>query len=68
MQLANPSKALILLCALISVTLLMALNKITPEAGLPVITAFGGYGLGNGIGAASNQKSPKIFEPKDKTE
>ena len=25
-------------------------------------------GLGNGIGAASNQKSPKIFEPKDKTE
>lgn len=65
MQLANPSKALILLCSLVSVTILMALGKISPEAGLPVITAFGGYGIGNGIGAASGQKSPKIFESKD---
>ena len=68
MHLANPSKALILLCALISVTVLMALNKISPEAGLPVITAFGGYGLGNGIGAAQGQRSPKIFEAKEPPE
>jgi len=52
MTIANPPKALILLVALICVTVLMAIGKISPEAGLPVITAFGGYGLGNGIAAA----------------
>lgn len=63
MKIANPSKAFILLVALICVTVLMALGKISSEAGLPVITAFGGYGLGNGLGAYKNQQSPKIFEP-----
>lgn len=64
MTIANPPKALILLVALLSVTLLMALGKISPEAGLPVITAFGGYGIGNGVAAKNNQQSPKIFETK----
>ncbi len=68
MQLANPSKALILLVSLLSVTVLMALGKISPEAGLPVITAFGGYGIGNGIGAKTGQQAPKIFETKEHTE
>ena len=63
MKIANPSKAFILLVALICVTVLMAMGKITSEAGLPVITAFGGYGLGNGIGARSGKNSPHIFEP-----
>ena len=65
MKLANPSKAFILLVALICVTVLMALGKISPEAGLPVITAFGGYGLGNGVGARTGKNSPHIFEPAD---
>ena len=65
MTLGNPSKALILLVALICVTVLVALGKISPEAGLPVITAFGGYGIGNGVGALQGQKSPKIFESKE---
>lgn len=63
MKIANPSKAFILLVALICVTVLLALNKITAEAGLPIITAFGGYGIGNGIGARKGEQSPHIFEP-----
>lgn len=65
MQLANPSKALILLVALISIVVLLALGKITTEAGLPLISAIVFYGIGNGVGAATGQKSPKIFETKD---
>lgn len=68
MQLANPSKALILLCSLVAVTLLLSIGKIGTEAGLPIITAITFYGIGNGVGAASGQKAPKIFEPKEQTE
>lgn len=65
MKLANPSKAFVLLVALICVTVLLAMGKITAEAGLPIITAFGGYGLGNGLGAKAGARSPHIFEPAD---
>lgn len=65
MKIANPSKAFILLVALICVTVLIATGKVTAEAGLPIITAFGGYGIGNGIGARKGTSSPHIFEPVD---
>lgn len=65
MTLANPPKALILLVALICVTVLMALGKISPEAGLPVITAFGGYGIGNGVAARAGKAADPILGPKD---
>jgi hypothetical protein len=68
MQLANPSKALILLVALLCVTALLGVGKITTEAGLPMISAIVFYGIGNGVGAATGQKSPKIFEPKSHDE
>jgi len=67
MQIANPSKALILLVALLSVTILMIVGRVTAEAGLPIITAFGGYGLGNGIGTKGSP-SPKMFLAKEPTE
>lgn len=63
MKLANPSKAFILLVALICITILLAIGKITPEAGLPIITAIVFYGLGNGVGAKRGDQSPNIFEP-----
>lgn len=63
MKLANPSKAFILLATLISVTILIAVGRITPEAGLPILSLCAGYGIGNGVGAARGQVSPKIFEP-----
>jgi len=68
MQLANPSKALILLCSLISVTFLMAIGKITTEVATPILTGITFYGIGNGVGAARGQQAPKIFETKEPTE
>lgn len=63
MKLANPSKAMILLVGIICITVLMALGRIDSEAGLPVLTALSGYGIGNGIGARRGDQSPHIFEP-----
>lgn len=64
MTIGNPPKALILLVALICVTVLLAIGKVTTEAGLPIITAIVFYGIGNGVGARQGQQSPKIFEQK----
>lgn len=67
MKLANPPKALILMLGIVCITVLMALGRITSDAGLPVLTALSGYGLGNGVQARSKQSSPHIFEPSDRT-
>lgn len=64
MQIANPSKALILLVALICVTILLALGKVSTEAGLPIITAIVFYGIGNGVAAKSGTSSSPIVGPK----
>lgn len=64
MQIANPSKAMILLVALICVTVLLALGKISTEAGLPIITAIVFYGIGNGVAAKSGTASTPIVGPK----
>ena len=64
MTIANPPKALILLVALLSLVLLMAIGKVDTEAGMPILTAIVFYGIGNGVGAKQGQQSPKIFEHK----
>ena len=64
MTIANPPKALILLVALLSLVLLMAIGKVETEAGMPILTAIVFYGIGNGVAAKSGQQSPKIFEHK----
>ena len=66
MKIANPSKAFILLIALICVTVLMALEKVTTEAGLPIVTAVVFYGIGNGVAARQGISSSPIISPKDK--
>lgn len=63
MKIANPSKAFILLATLVCITLLIALGRIGAEQGLPILTMCAGYGIGNGVGALREQKSPHIFEP-----
>lgn len=65
MQIANPSKAMILLVALICVTVLLALGKISTEAGLPIITAIVFYGIGNGVAAKSGTASTPIVGPRN---
>ena len=64
MSLANPSKALIALVGLICLTVLIAVDAITPDAGLPVITAIVGYAIGNGIAAKQGQSVDPIIGKK----
>tara|TARA_R110000822_G_scaffold92598_1_gene213509 strand:- start:312 stop:518 length:207 start_codon:yes stop_codon:yes gene_type:complete len=68
MTIANPPKALILLVALLSLVLLMAIGRVSTEAGMPILTAIVFYGIGNGVGAKQGQQSPKIFETKQPPE
>ena len=50
MHIANPTKAFILLVALICVTVLLAVGRVSTDAGLPIITAIVFYAIGNGVG------------------
>jgi hypothetical protein len=63
-SLANPSKALIALVGLVCLTILIAVDAITSEAGLPVITAIVGYAIGNGIAAKQGQPVEPIIGKK----
>jgi hypothetical protein len=65
MTLNNPPKAFILLVALICVTFLMGLGRVTTEAGLPIISAIVFYGIGNGVAARSGKTSEPIIGPKN---
>lgn len=65
MTISNPPKAFILLVALICVTLLLAIGKVTTEAGLPIITAIVFYGIGNGVAAKSGKPASPIIGPRD---
>lgn len=65
MQLANPPKALILLVALICITVLLAVGRVTTEAGLPIISAIVFYGIGNGVAARSGKPSEPIIKPRN---
>lgn len=66
MSLHNPTKAFILLVALVCVTILMAVGRVQTDAGLPIITAIVFYGIGNGVAAKTGQPSTPIIGPKDK--
>ena len=66
MNIANPSKAFIALVSLICLTVLIAVDAITSDAGLPVITAIVGYAIGNGIAARQGQPVQPIIGAKPK--
>lgn len=65
MTLNNPPKALILLVALICVTVLLAMGRVTNEAGLPIISAIVFYGIGNGVAARTGKPSEPIIGTKN---
>lgn len=65
-MLANPSKALIALVALLSMVLLMALDRITQDAGMNIVVAIVFYSIGNGVGAKTNTVVEPIIGPKKK--
>ena len=63
MKLANPPKAWILGLGILGLIILMALGRVDSAAGLPVLTALCGYGVGNGIAAASGTPAEPILAP-----
>lgn len=65
MKIVNPSKALILLVALICVTVLMAIGKVPTDAGLPLVSACLFYGLGNGVAAKQGQPVEPVIGKKE---
>lgn len=64
MTISNPSKALIALVGLICITILMAINAIDSQTGMPIFTLVVGYAVGNGIAARNNEPVEPIIGPK----
>lgn len=67
MSVANPTKAFLLLVGMICITILMALEKVSTDAGLPLISATVFYAIGNGVQAYRNgTPAEPVLGPKDK--
>lgn len=64
MTISNPPKALILLAALASIVLLMALGRIDTDSGMPLLTAITFYAIGNGVAAKSGKPADPVVGPK----
>ena len=61
MNIANPSKALIALVGMVCISVLIAVDAITSDAGLPLITTVLGYAIGNGIAARNGDPVDPII-------
>ena len=67
MNIANPSKAMIALVALICVTILLTTNSVDESAGTGLIGMIAGYAVGNGIAARrGDEVTPIIGRKVDK--
>jgi len=60
MSITNPTKAFLALVTILAITFLMALGRITTEAGLGVLGTIVGYVVGNGIGSKGGGITPVI--------
>ena len=65
MQIANPSKALIALVALICITILRALDKIDQASFNGLAGLLVGYAVGNGMAAKQKQTVEPIIKARD---
>jgi hypothetical protein len=65
MTITNPPKALIALVGLVCITVLMALESIEQQSGMPVLTLIIGYAVGNGIAARQGAKVEPIIGNKE---
>lgn len=65
MKIAHHPKAVILAIALLGVLVLMAVGRVTSEAGLPIISAVVFYGIGNGVAAKQGITAKPIIAPKE---
>ena len=64
MNITNPPKALIALVGLVCLTVLMAVNAIDSDTGVPILTTIIGYSVGNGIAARKGDPVDPIIGPK----
>jgi hypothetical protein len=64
MNIANPSKAMIALVALVCVTILLATNSVDQSAGTGLIGMIAGYAVGNGIAARRGEEVTPIIGKK----
>ena len=67
MNIANPSKALLALAAMICVTVLLAVERMPAEAGTGLLGSLLGYIIGNGIGAKQGVTIDPIIGRKSTT-
>lgn len=67
MNIANPSKALLALSAMICITVLLAVERIPTEAGTGLLGSLLGYIIGNGIGAKQGVPIDPIIGRRDKS-
>ena len=66
MNIANPSKAMIALVALVCITILLVTNSVDESAGTGLIGMIAGYAVGNGIAARrGDQVTPIIGRKAD---
>ena len=66
MNIANPSKALLALAAMICITILLAVERIPSEAGTGLLGSLLGYVIGNGVGAKQGVSIDPIIGRKTK--
>lgn len=64
MQVNNLPKLVMALVLSICMTALMMTGTVSSEAGVPFLTAIGGYVLGNGIAARRNEPVEPIVGPR----
>lgn len=65
MKIANPSKALIALVALVCITVLRAFDKLDQASFNGLAGLLVGYAVGNGIAAKQNEPVQPIIGPKN---
>lgn len=65
MNIANPSKALIALVALVCVTALLVTESVDQSAGTGLIGMIAGYAVGNGIAARRGDEVTPIIGKKE---
>ena len=65
MQVSSTIKLIALLAVVLAIVVLMALHTIAAEAGLPIITTYAGYVVGNGNSARNGQVAQPVIAPKD---
>lgn len=57
----NPPKAVIVLAALFSITLLLLFGRINSDAAVGLLGLIVGYGVGNGIAAKEGMDAPPVI-------